>query len=146
MSVCILNSVCILYPVCSLYFVLTGSCICKNQKETRFPHRMRVRTIEMINQIKLVIIGRFLNLFIYFLCWKKIWEIVPEEKIVYATKYGNNKWIFWPFTYQNVVMILDIDLEHWMIKHVSMYGVVSCILFHFFLLISSVLLEWLAKV
>ena len=23
--------------------------------------------------------GRFLNLFIYFLCWKKIWELVPEE-------------------------------------------------------------------
>ena len=53
--------------------------ICKNQKETSFLHRMRLVTIKMINEIKLITSGRLLNLFIYFLCWKKIWEIVPEE-------------------------------------------------------------------
>ena len=124
-----------------------SSCICKNQKETSLLHRMRLLTIKMINQIKLIIIGRFLNLFIYLLCWKKIWEIVPEEIITCSmlqnmeitSEYSSPLltkmlWCLHTLTWSTAWLSIWVDYE---------LQVVSCILF--FLLISSVLLEWLAK-
>ena len=63
----------------------------------------------------------------------------------YSGLYHHNIKILVSNTYQNlnVVMIAHIDLEP--CKLTMNYGVVSCILSHFFLLISSVPLEWLAE-